>query len=67
VKRGTPCATRIELNCAPKSTTGGEPVPHHSTLVRVEFSFDHRLDEVFHIDIKKSQITPSLSASPVAQ
>src|SRR5262249_3460709 len=28
----------------------------HSTLLRVEFSFDHRLDEVFHLDIKKSQI-----------
>ena len=28
----------------------------HSTLLRVEFSFDHRLDEAFHLDIKKSQI-----------
>ncbi|MGY2803933.1 ATP-binding protein [Bradyrhizobium sp. USDA 4506] len=28
----------------------------HSTLLRVEFSFDHKLDEVFHLDIKKSQI-----------
>ncbi|UPJ61726.1 ATP-binding protein [Bradyrhizobium sp. 192] len=28
----------------------------HSTLLRVEFSFDHHLDEVFHLDIKKSQI-----------
>ncbi|MFN3351474.1 ATP-binding protein [Pseudorhodoplanes sp.] len=28
----------------------------HGTLLRVEFSFDHRLDEAFHIDIKKSQI-----------
>jgi len=28
----------------------------HFTLIRVEFSFDHRLDEAFHIDIKKSQI-----------
>jgi hypothetical protein len=28
----------------------------HSTLLRVEFSFDHRLDEVFQLDIKKSQI-----------
>ncbi|UPU35268.1 ATP-binding protein [Geomonas paludis] len=28
----------------------------HFTLLRVEFSFDHKLDEAFHIDIKKSQI-----------
>lgn len=28
----------------------------HGTLLRVEFSFDHRLDDAFHIDIKKSQI-----------
>lgn len=28
----------------------------HGTLLRVEFSFDHQLDEAFHIDIKKSQI-----------
>lgn len=28
----------------------------HSTLLRVEFSFDHRLDDAFHLDIKKSQI-----------
>ena len=28
----------------------------HGTLLRAEFSFDHRLDEAFHIDIKKSQI-----------
>jgi hypothetical protein len=28
----------------------------HGSLLRVEFSFDHRLDEAFHIDIKKSQI-----------
>jgi hypothetical protein len=28
----------------------------HYTLIRVEFSFDHRLDEAFQIDIKKSQI-----------
>ncbi|MFC1740108.1 ATP-binding protein [Pseudomonadota bacterium] len=28
----------------------------HGTLLRVEFSFNHRLDEAFHIDIKKSQI-----------
>lgn len=28
----------------------------HLTLLRVEFSFDHRLDGAFHLDIKKSQI-----------
>lgn len=28
----------------------------HFSLLRVEFSFDHRLDDAFHIDIKKSQI-----------
>jgi len=28
----------------------------HSNLLRVEFSFDHELDEAFHIDIKKSEI-----------
>jgi hypothetical protein len=28
----------------------------HFTLCRVEFSFDHNLDDAFHIDIKKSQI-----------
>lgn len=28
----------------------------HGSLLRVEFSFDHELDEAFHIDIKKSQI-----------
>jgi Histidine kinase-, DNA gyrase B-, and HSP90-like ATPase len=28
----------------------------HLTLLRVEFSFDHHLDEYFQIDIKKSQI-----------
>ncbi|EQD56702.1 hypothetical protein B2A_05133, partial [mine drainage metagenome] len=28
----------------------------HLSLLRVEFSFDHKLDEAFHIDIKKSQI-----------
>jgi len=28
----------------------------HISLLRVEFSFDHRLDEVLQIDIKKSQI-----------
>lgn len=28
----------------------------HNTLLRVEFSFDHRLDDAFHLDIKKSKI-----------
>ena len=28
----------------------------HSSLLRIEFSFDHRLDDAFHLDIKKSQI-----------
>jgi hypothetical protein len=28
----------------------------HFSLLRVEFSFDHKLDEAFQIDIKKSQI-----------
>ena len=28
----------------------------HGSLLRVEFSFDHRLDDAFHIDIKKSKI-----------
>jgi hypothetical protein len=28
----------------------------HMTLLRVEFSFDHKLDEYFQVDIKKSQI-----------
>jgi hypothetical protein len=28
----------------------------HFSLIRVEFSFDHSLDEVFNIDIKKSRI-----------
>ncbi len=28
----------------------------HLSLLRVEFNFDHRLDEAFQIDIKKSQI-----------
>src|SRR5690606_36433921 len=32
---------------------GKEP---HFSLLRVEFSFDHTLDQAFHIDIKKSQI-----------
>ena len=29
--------------------------PHHS-LCRIEFSFDHRLDDALQIDIKKSRI-----------
>ena len=28
----------------------------HGTLLRVELSFDHMLDEAFHVDIKKSRI-----------
>jgi hypothetical protein len=28
----------------------------HGSLLRVEFTFDHTLDEAFHLDIKKSQI-----------
>lgn len=28
----------------------------HLTLLRVEFSFDHKLDDAFQVDIKKSQI-----------
>ncbi len=28
----------------------------HHALLRVEFSFDHKLDEAFHLDIMKSQI-----------
>jgi hypothetical protein len=28
----------------------------HGSLLRVEFSFDHKLDDAFHLDIKKSQI-----------
>ena len=28
----------------------------HFSLIRVDFSFDHKLDEALHIDIKKSQI-----------
>ena len=28
----------------------------HGTLLRIEFSFDHRLDDAFHLDIKKSKI-----------
>lgn len=28
----------------------------HLTLLRVDFSFDHRLDDAFHVDIKKSRI-----------
>ena len=29
----------------------------HSTLLRAEFSFNHKLDGAFHLDIKKSRIT----------
>jgi hypothetical protein len=28
----------------------------HLTLLRIEFSFDHNLDDAFHLDLKKSQI-----------
>ena len=28
----------------------------HFSLIRVEFSFDHRLDDAFYVDIKKSRI-----------
>ena len=28
----------------------------HGTLLRVELSFDHQLDDAFHVDIKKSRI-----------
>lgn len=28
----------------------------HISLLRIEFSFDHKLDEAFNIDIKKSQV-----------
>lgn len=28
----------------------------HGSLLRVEFTFDHKLDEAFHLDIKKSKI-----------
>lgn len=31
-------------------------VETHLQLLRVEFSFDHKLDEAFHLDIKKSQV-----------
>jgi hypothetical protein len=31
----------------------------HSTLLRVSFSFNHELDDAFHIDIKKSQVIPA--------
>lgn len=31
----------------------------HLTLLRVDFSFDHRLDEAFRVDIKKSSIIPN--------
>lgn len=30
----------------------------HMTLLRIDFSFGHELDEAFHIDIKKSQVIP---------
>lgn len=31
----------------------------HGALLRVEFSFDHMLDEAFNVDIKKSRILPA--------
>lgn len=31
----------------------------HESLLRVEFSFDHRLDAAFNVDIKKSRILPA--------
>ncbi|WP_435037735.1 ATP-binding protein [Pseudomonas neuropathica] len=36
----------------------------HSSLFRIEFDFGHELDEVFHIDVKKSRILfhPDLAA-----
>lgn len=33
----------------------GVPEPHYS-LLRVEFDFDHKLDDAFRIDVKKSRI-----------
>lgn len=33
----------------------GVPDPHYS-LLRIEFDFDHRLDDAFRIDVKKSRI-----------
>jgi hypothetical protein len=33
----------------------GMPEPHYS-LLRIEFDFGHRLDDAFHIDVKKSRI-----------
>ncbi len=35
----------------------------HMSLLRIEFDFDHKLDEAFHIDVKKSRILldPALS------
>jgi len=33
----------------------GAPEPHMS-LLRIEFDFDHSLDEAFHVDVKKSSI-----------
>lgn len=31
----------------------------HGALLRVEFSFDHQLDDAFNVDIKKSRILPA--------
>lgn len=31
----------------------------HGSLLRVEFSFDHMLDDAFNVDIKKSRILPA--------
>ncbi len=31
----------------------------HGSLLRVEFSFDHSLDDAFNVDIKKSRILPA--------
>ncbi len=31
----------------------------HGSLLRVEFSFDHTLDDAFNVDIKKSRILPA--------
>lgn len=31
----------------------------HRSLLRIEFSFDHELDEAFNVDIKKSRILPA--------
>jgi len=35
---------------------GMRRVEPHTTLLRIEYSFDHRLDEKFNMDIKKSRI-----------